>query len=570
MFADFRFAIRQLAKSPSFTLVALLTLGLGIGACTAIFSVINSTLLRPLPYPESDRLVQICAKGSDGRRFSFSTGPQFKQWRDHAVSFDGAAAIHDRLALNLIDQGRAERVAGAEVSANFLDVLRLIPHLGRGFQPREDEIGFENHVVILTYEWWRTRFGADPTLVGRTINFNRIPYTVVGILPPRALTPDRLCFLIPLVLDDFPWRMDPGVPWMNVVARLKPAVNVVQATAETSALTTELYQRIMPERKIWGNEAVPLQQMLVENSRPTFLVLLGAVALVLLVACANVANLLLVRATGRQKEMAVRMAIGASVGRIVRQMLTESVVLSFCGGVFGALLATFSVTLLQRLTTSLVPGLMQPEMDLRVLAFSLVLACGTGVLFGLMPALQACRTDVNRSLKETGRGLASGTRTRTQSFLIIAEVALTVILLVGAGLLLRSFARVLAADAGFDTQQALVCDVALTQEKFTTEEAVQQYENELVRRIQTLPGVVAVGTTTTLPLSENIWGTRVGRSDQPPAEHNQGSLLDYVGADYFRAMESGCSKDVCLPRPIIPPTPPPSWWSTMSSPPNFF
>ena len=536
MLSNLRYAFRQLAKSPGFTLIAVLTLALGIGACTAIFSVVNSTLLRPLPYPDSERLVEIWTKSADSGNFPFVSGAQFKQWRDHATSFDGIAAIHDRHALNLIDQGSAERVAGAEVSANYLDVLRLPPLLGRGFQPREDEMGFENHVMILTYEWWRTRFGGDPAIIGRTMNFNRLAYTVVGVLPPHALAQDRLCFLVPLVLDDFPWRMDPANPWMNVTARLKTGVNFAQASAETTALTTELYARVLPDRKMWGNEVLRMQQVLVENSRPTFLILLGAVALVLLIACANVANLLLVRAAGRQKEMAVRLALGAGTGRIVRQMLTESVFLSLCGGALGTLVAAFSIKLLQNLTATIVPGLMQPEIDLRVLAFSLLIACGTGVIFGLMPALQACRTDVNRNLKETGRGLTSGSRTRTQSILIAAEVALTVMLLVGAGLLLRSFARVLAADTGFDARQALVCDVSLTQEKFTTEETVRQYEDELVRRVQALPGVEAVGTTTTLPLSENAWGTRVGRSDRPAAEHNQGSMLDYVGADYFRAM----------------------------------
>ena len=533
---DLRFALRQLAKSPGFTAVAVLILALGIGACTAIFSVINSTLLRPLPYPESDRLVQIWSKSANAGHFPHVTGPQFKQWRDHAAAFDGLAALHDRLALNLIDNGRAERVAGAEVTANYLDVLRLPPLMGRGFKPGEDEIGFENHVVVLAYDWWKTRFGGDPTIVGRTINFNRLSYTVVGVLPPHALAEDRLAFLVPLVLDDFPWRMNPDTAWLNITGRLKSGVTPVEAETELTTMTAELYARIMPSRKMWGTAVLPMQQVLVENSRPTFLVLLGAVTLVLLIACANVANLLLVRAVGRQKEMAVRLALGAGTGRIVRQMLTESVVLSLCGGGLGALFAIFGVGLLRNLTASVVPGLMQPELDPRVLAFSLLLACGTGLVFGLMPALQAGRTDVNRSLKETGRGLTSGSRSRTQSVLIAAEVALTVMLLAGAGLLLRSFARVLAADTGFNSQQALVCDLSLTQEKFATDGALQQYENELVRRIRMLPGVEAVGTTTTLPLSENIWGARVGRADQPVAEHTNGSLLDYVGADYFRAM----------------------------------
>lgn len=536
MLSDLRLAVRQLTKSPGFTCVAVLTLALGIGACTAIFSVINSTLLRPLPYPEADRLVQIWAKGSDGLHYPNISGPQFRQWHDHATSFDGIAAIHDRLALNLINRGQAERIAGAEVSANYLGVLRLRPLLGRDFTLREGEVGFENHVVILTYAWWLTRFGGDPAIIGHTINFNRLSYTVVGVLPPHALAQDRLNFLVPLVMDDFPWRMDPATTWLNVTARLKNGATIAQAESEITAMTAELYGRIMPTRKMWGNEILAMQRVLVENYRPTFLILLGAVTLLLLIACANVANLLLVRASARQKEMAVRLALGAGTGRIVRQMLIESVVLSLVGGALGTVFASFGVTLLQRLTATVVPGLMQPELDLRVLAFALLLAGGTGVIFGLMPAVQACRTDVNRNLKGTGRGLTSSSRSRTQSILVVAELALTVILLVGAGLLLQSFSRLLSADVGFEAQQALVCDLALTQEKFPTDESVRQYENELVRRIQAIPGVEVVGTTTTLPLSENIWGTRVGRSDQPAIEHNLGSMQDYVGADYFRAM----------------------------------
>ena len=536
MFSDLKHALRQLAKSPGFTIIAVLTLALGIGACTAIFSIINSTLLRPLPYPDSGRLVQIWSKSLQGGRFSAVTGPQFKQWREHATAFSGVAAVYDRLAFNLINDGRAEQIKGAEVSANYLDVLRLQPLHGRSFKKGEDEVGFENHVVILGHSWWKTRFGGDPAIIGRTINFNRQSYTVIGVLPPQALAQDRVNFLVPLVMEDFPWRMDPANPWVSVTARLKNGVAPAQAETEVTALTAELSARILPAGKSWGSQVLPMQELLVENSRPTLLLLLGAVALVLLIACANVANLLLVRAAGRQKEMAVRLALGAGTGRIVRQMLTESLVLSLCGGGLGIAVAAFGTGLLQRLTANIVPGLMQPEIDLRVLAFSLLIACGTGMLFGLMPALQACRTDVNRNLKETGRGLTSGSRSRTQSILIASEVALTVMLLVGAGLLLRSFARVLVADVGFNPQQALVCDLSLTQEKFTTEESVQQFENELVRRIQALPGVESVGTTTTLPLSQNGWGTRVGPSEQPVTEHNNGSALDYVGADYFRAM----------------------------------
>lgn len=535
---DLRFALRQFVKSPGFTCIAILTLALGIGANTAIFSVINSALLRPLAYPEPERLVQVWTKNNaNGNRRPFVSGPQFKQWREHSTTLANIGGIHDRMAYNLIGDGIAERVTGAEVTANYLDVLGVHPVLGRGFQKGEDVLGGENRVVILSYEWWRNRFGADPAIIDRTINFNQQSYTVVGILPPRSMARERTNFLVPLVLESSAWRMDPATTWLDATARLHPGVSVAQADGELNAITAELHARILPQDKFLGNEVRPMHNQLVEGLRPTLVMLLGAVGLVLLIACANVANLLLARATTRQKEMAVRVALGATTGRIVRQVMTESLVLSLCGGALGILVTMFGVRFLTRMTAGDLPAMMQPELDWQVLVFSLLLAMGTGILFGILPALQASRTDVNSNLKEAGRGSTSGSRSRPQSLLIISEVAFTVVLLIGAGLMLRSFTRVLQADPGFNPRQTLVGDMSLTDGKIPNEEALLQFHRELVRRIQEVPGVAAVGTATTLPLGQNTWGARVGLSETPVAEHNLGSQLDFIGGDYFRAMD---------------------------------
>lgn len=263
--SDLRFALRQLVKSPGFTAIAVLTLALGIGANTAIYSVINAALVRPLPYPSPSRLVEIWSHGATAP-FPRTTGPRLKQWREHATSFEAIAGIHDRYARNLIDAGRADRVVGAQVSANYLEVLRVSPLLGRDFAPGEDRIGFENRVVILTHDWWQSRFGGDRTIIGRTLNFNRQSFTIIGVLPPRALPNDGLNFLMPLVLNAEPWRMDVLNPC--VTARLKPDVPFAVAEAELVALAAELETRTLPDRQSWGTRVRAMQQVLVERRVP--------------------------------------------------------------------------------------------------------------------------------------------------------------------------------------------------------------------------------------------------------------------------------------------------------------
>jgi predicted permease len=532
---DFHYGLRNLAKTPGFTLVAVLTLALGIGANTAIFSVINAALLEPLQYSEASQLVEVWNVPNGSPRYPVTTGPQFKQFRDHATKFSDASGYH-KIDFNLIEAGKAERVVGLEVTGGFLSVLRLNPLHGHRFDATAGRVGGENRVVMLTYDWWHSRFGGDPAIVGKVINFNQQSHVVAGVLPPHALVVDDAKFLVPLVLEDAPWRMDPNTPWLNTLFRLKPGVTPTEAQEEVRSLAAELNARISPDRSWTPLGVVPLQTTLTASSRPTLLMLLGAVVLVLLIACANVANLLLARATARQKEMAVRTALGATGSRIMRQVLTESVLLSLLGGVVGIGIAIIGVQQLGRAVVGVLPSVMQPTINLPVLVFSLVLACGTGVLFGVFPAMRARRIDLNRDLKESGRGSSSGSRTRAQSSLIVTEIALTAMLLIGAGLLLRSFARILISDPGFKAQNALVCDIAMTPASFPADENVIQYSREIIRRLEALPTIEAVGTTTTLPLSGEVWGSRIGLSEKPISEHNTGSTLDFVSGNYFRAM----------------------------------
>jgi predicted permease len=537
MISDMRLAFRQFVKSPGFTFVAVLTLALGIGANTAIFSVINAALLRPLRYPQPQQLVEIWSILPSGFHFATISGPQVKQLREHATKFSDMS-LYRAIESNLIDRGSAERVSGLEASVTFLPTLGLNPALGRNFVEGEDELGGGSRVVILTHEWWEARFGGNREIIGQTINLSQTPHTVIGILPPQALVHDQARFIVPLVLDDGAWRMVPDQPWARTLFRLKPNVSFAEAEEEVRALSAELHQRTLSDRpEVRRLQVVSLHDLLTEQSRPTLFMLLGAVTLVLLIASANVANLLLARASDRQKEMAVRSALGASSGRIVRQVLTESLLLALSGATAGVLLAAFGTDLLGHTVGDLLPEMMQPRIDVGVLAFTLLIACGSGILFGIFPALRSRRVDLNCDLKDVGHSATSGGRTRAQSSLIVAEVALTAMLLISAGLLLRSFVRVLHANPGFDPTNVLLCDVALTESDFASPEAVMEYQHTLVRSLEALPGVAAVGTSTTLPLSGESWGGRVSLTKQGHSGSNaNGGGMDYVDENYFQVM----------------------------------
>jgi predicted permease len=491
--------------------------------------------------------VQLWTVFPNSGRFPIVTGPQFKTWREHATVFAGLAIMQDRDARNLLAGSQAERIAGAQVSADFLGVLGLEPLLGRDFASDDDKLGGRNRVVLLTYEWWQSRFGGDRTVVGQMLNLGGLEHEVLGVLPPRALQQDEIQFLIPLVLDDFAWRMNPRTSWAIAIGRLAHGVTRAQAAGEVDAIARELATRNLPDTPYLGVQVLPLQQVSTERVRAPLVMLLAAVGLVLLIACANVANLLLARAASRTQEMAVRAALGASPRRMMRQVLMESLLLSLSGGVLGIWLANFCIDLLNRAVANVLPRMMHASLDWQVLAFTAALACGTGLLFGLVPALQACRTDVQRVLQRSGRSVSGGSPTRAQALLVISEIALTIVLLTGAGLLMRSFLRLQATDPGFRAHEAFVCDLSLAGQEFSTadegragdlgpaQKRVVAFERELIAALGRLPGVTVVGSATTVPFGPMPWGAGVRRVDQSEADLRP-SLLDYVGGDYFRAM----------------------------------
>jgi putative ABC transport system permease protein len=535
MIQDLRFGVRMLCKSPGFTLVAVLTLALGIGANTAIFSVINSVLIKSLPYPDAAQLVNVWEMRPDGGRNGVSGGA-FKDWRAHSAKFAHLALIKD-VRLNLTGTGAPEHVSGFQVSSEFLSALRVTPLLGRGFVAGEDAIGGNNRVIVLAHQLWQRRYGGDAGVIGQTISLNQIPYTVIGVLPPGALLQDETMFLIPFIIDvdsdTVKWVR--GYHCCGVIGRVAPGVTVSEAQAELRDVKQRLAAEYPTFKKDWSISVVSLQEDLTGDIRPTLRVLLATVGLVLLIACANVSNLLLARGNARAREMAIRAALGAHSGRIMRQMLSESLLLAVIGCAAGLLLAAFGVKLLTNMVRGLVPQARHPELDLNVLMFSILVACGCGLLFGLLPAIRASKPDLNHVLKETERGASSGSRRRSQSFLVVSEFACALVLLVGAGLFLRSFVRLLETDPGFNTQRALAFDLSFSKAKYPKAEDQQRFLKELNERIAALPGVEAVGAATTLPLSNRGRGGSVSRADRP-APDSYGVRDDFVSGDYFSAL----------------------------------
>jgi putative ABC transport system permease protein len=455
---DIRYAARKLARTPAFTAIAAFTLALAIGATTAIFSVIDGVLLKPLPFRDAERVVRVTNIRGGNRMVS--SAPDFLDFRKEAKSFSSLAGI-DNQAMNLTGGTEPERVSAARVSATFWTLLGVQPAMGRGFAPTEDAQSADR-VVVLSDGLWKRRFGADPRIVGKTISLDGNRYTVIGVAASRFSFPDRPDLWVPLVFS--PDDIDPsnrGAHGMGVIGRLAPNVTVAQADAEMVALTRRLEQ-LYPEANTGLSAAViPMQEYLVGDVRPALYVMLGAVAFVLLIACANVANLLLVRAASRESEMAVRTALGAGTWRIVRQLVTESVLLAVVGGVMGTMLALWGVDLLLAMAPAGLPRIDEVSVNGTVLLFTAGLTALTGVLFGAYPAVQAARANVSGMLKEGMRGSSGGVGSRrARNSLVMAEMALAVVLLVGAGLLIRSFSKLLAVDPGFQAERVVTFSIA--------------------------------------------------------------------------------------------------------------
>ncbi len=538
MIQDLRFGVRMLLRHKGLTFVTVLSLAFGIGANTAIFSVVNAVVLRPLPFREPERLVRIWQdKPVAGLRQMPVSAGNVTVWRNQAKSFEGVAAFY-QMASVFTGESEPEQVPGARVSVEFFPVLGLQPMLGRNFTPEEDQPG-ANRVVLLSHSFWQRRFGGDPGVLGRTITMDhKNSATVIGVMPAEVSYPGKSEFWQLLALKD---RNRHGMRHLSVIARRKPGVTVAQAEAEVKLIHEGLQKQFPDDYKEWGVEVVALHESVVGNVRRALFVLFGAVGFVLLIACANVANLLLARAAARQKELAVRAALGAGRFRLIRQMLTESALLAALGSAAGLLLAVLGVRTLLALDPPGVPRLAQVGIDGRVLVFTLVATVVVGLLFGLAPALQLSKPDLNRTLKEGAAQAARGRqRFRGQGlrgFLVVTQTALALVLLVGAGLLLKSFIKLRQVELGFDPTHAVSLTIAPAFNRFAEKQRTNEYYRRMIESLAAAPGVTAVGAVTGAPLSGAYMSDAIliaGRPAPEPAE-KQRAYLSVISPDYFRA-----------------------------------
>ena len=537
------YSLRMLLKRPSLTLVAIIAIALGIGANTAIFSVVNTVLLQPLPYEQPQQLVMLATEqrnqALDGRG-TFSV-PNFVDIQQQSKTLE-YVATYQRTGTIATEGGEPERLIGAAVTADYFPLLGVKPVLGRVFTRDEDKPGAPQ-VIVLSHSLWQRRFGGDPNIIGREIDLGG-KTTVVGVLPAGFQFPisdDPQDFWEPLFSAAFltkELRDERANHFLTVIGRMKPAVTVEQTKADLDLLSRQIEQQYPQSNTNVMFNAVSMHEDLTRDYRGALLVMLGAVGLVLLIACANVANLLLARAAARQKEVAIRMALGASRARIVSQLLTESLLLSLAGGVLGLLLASWGVDLLIAYGPADVPRLHDVSLDRYVLFFTLFVSVLTGVLFGLVPAFQASRPDPGNTLKQDGRGLSHAGRNRMRSALIVSEVALSLMLLVGAGLLLNSFWRLLRTDAGFAPHGVLALDIPLSRTKYSTPEQRAAAFEQLMGRMKSLPGVRDVSVTSNVPLTDLDIELSFQIEGRPPYKPSEGPTADYtvVGSDYFRTM----------------------------------
>ncbi|MFI5094559.1 MAG: ABC transporter permease [Candidatus Acidiferrum sp.] len=549
---DLRHGLRMLAKSPSFTIVAVLTLALGIGANTAIFSIVNAVLLRPLAYKDSPSLFNIWGKfEKDGIAQNWISEPEYWDLLDHNESFSqiAAYALGGRANLTRAD-AQPVQVSEASATAGVLPMLGITPILGRTFGVDEDQPG-HSHFVLLSYALWQSQFGGDPNIVSKPIQLDGETYNVVGVLPKQFTLGGKQDLWIPLGLDRARPN-DRGSHYLHVVARLKPRVDFAQASAVLTRFASDLRRGFPgtygPDQQNFDMYMVPVKEQLVGRLRPALLVLLGAVAFVLLIACANVANLLLARASAREKELAIRAAMGAGRGRLVRQLLTESLILGFAGGLLGLLLAYWGIGALRALVPVNTPRIGEAHIDPLVLAFTFGVSLLTGVFFGLVPAWHVARIDLRETLNEAGRGTsAAGGTLNLRSWLVISELALAVLLLVGAGLLIRSFSRLLEASPGFQSQHLLTMELSLPEKTYPDGVPVQTFFTQLMTKVKTVPGVQSAGAVSQMPLSDSYTSGSVFFEDTSipdiPRLQQLGNL-PYMEIDqrvatpeYFRAME---------------------------------
>jgi predicted permease len=509
---DIRYGVRNMLRTPGFALVTVLTLALGIGANTAIFSVVDAVLFRALPYRDAGRLVWATNFASEQKQ-TLVFADEYAGWRTQNHVFENIAAYSPAAEYTLTGTGSPQRLSGAQVTASFLNVLGVMPQLGRNFLPEEDRPAGPK-AVLLSNGVWRSNFGADRNVVGRVVALDDTPYTVVGVLARdfEFLDNSPADFLVPFQLSDSSiqsvnGRLRVAIQPLSVVARLRPGATVAATTVELNAINERVLAGLNLKRLLGDAHAQVflLHDHEVGDVRPALLVLLGAVGLVLLIACANVANLQLARAAAREREVAIRSALGAGRWRLAKLLLTESSALALAGGVAGLLLAVWAIRLIRRFAPQTIPHLQVAHLNLRVLVFTLLMSLLTGILFGLAPVLAAFRVSLNDTLKEGGSQSGSGAGTRrAQKVLMVAEIALSFVLFIGAALLVKSFHQLTAIQPGFDPHGVLTAQVALPLDQYQTPDRQRAFFEQLVQRLQALPGVASAAATATVPLRGNV------------------------------------------------------------------
>ncbi len=536
---DIRYAVRQLRKSPGFTAVAVLTLALGIGATTAIFSAVSAVLLHPLPYKDPNQLVYVwSAEKARGINQSTVSRPDFRDWQAQGHAFSGMTALYSS-TFNLSGAHEPVQVNGWTVGASFFDVLGVAPQLGRTFAPDEEQWG-KHRVVVLSHSLWMKSFGGSSAVLGKTVTVNAEPFTVIGVMPAWFSSPN------PGVELWVPMSTPPGIPFgrdqrfMRVIARLQPNMTLQQANVEMGTIAQRL-QETYPEDHGVTAYLVPVEQQIVGGVRPTLMLLLGAVGFVLLIACTNLANLLLVRSAARAKELAIRVALGASRARLILQLMTESLLLGLLGGTLGLFVASWGIAGLRALAAKDVPRAQDISIDTGVLTFTVALSIFTGLAFGLIPALQSSRSQVNDPLKEGWQSVARGMRTRwVRDVLVVSETALALVLLIGAGLLISTVHHLRSVNTGFNQEKVLTAEVALPFTKYRDERQRIEFFQQLLERVRPLPGVKFAGATLTMPLGAGgrYW-TDMQIEGRPAARSREDIpvvAFFQITPDYFQAM----------------------------------
>ena len=538
LFRDIRYGFRSLLKRPGFTVIALVALALGIGANTAIFSLVNAVVLQPLPYPEPERLVWVWGNFPGGNRASVSPA-DYLDFRSQNKSFEQfAATVSITSTTTLTGSGEPEPLNASVVTGNYFQALGVTPALGRGFSLDNEKPG-NDQVAIISYELWQRRFAGNPGIVNQRINLDSKSFEVIGVMPKNLTFPQTADLWVPLNFDGNPELRVRKAHFLRPLGRLKPGVTMAQAQSDTDGIATQLEKQYPNSNTGWSLRLEGLRDRLIGSSKTSLFILFGAVGFVLLIACANVANLLLVRAAGRQKEIALRTALGASRFRIVRQLMTESLLLAIIGGTIGALIAAWGIDLLVLLSGNTIPPTATVRIDATVLAFTLVTTVITGLLFGLAPALRTMKLNLSDTLKEGGRSGGEGTlKNRTRSLLVVFESALAVVLLIGAGLLIRSFIALQNTNPGFDANNVLTMRVDLPRGKYDTPEKASSFFQQLEQRLSGLPGVEKVGFITELPLTGQPNDAPFTVEGRPAVARGQEFGADFrrVNQNYFEAL----------------------------------